>query len=247
MSFFAIVVSLMTLKEMQAQRELSITPMVFIQNFDTRIIEADSICEKNLYSKNILFRNKKDGPVESLDDWWNLELVNVGQGSAVNVKVDWDLDYEWLANFSDTLNVPSKIWSMEVGQGDYIYNYNNCGGSIATANKIKSENYFSHLLPASSDSDGIKVSIPQNILRFLIASKRALWRKWGQNEKTVDTIIFNNKLNLTYEGVNGKKITQEYLIKMELGSPLIRYKQNQFDAEASWKEFHLIVDIEKLK
>lgn len=92
-SLLAVLISLFTLQEMKTQRELSIMPMVFVQDFNSKIILADSLCKENYYSNNIVLKNTKNKSEVKLQEWWSIDFINVGAGSAIDINAEWDLNY----------------------------------------------------------------------------------------------------------------------------------------------------------
>jgi len=249
MSFCAIVVSMLTLKEMQTQRDLSMMPIIYPQNFQSLKIKSDSICDQSVFHYNISGIVKEgDSLVEKkINDWFKLGFINVGKGSAVNIEFTWDLNFEFYANFFDTLELDPKIIKFtKENVKDKFYNmhFYNCKTGTSTIYEDKYSISYTHLLPASDTNEDFHLSIPSQVLAFHIAQFKSSWLKHGQNNNNTHTFSLNHYLTLKYESVNGKEFKSKYEVEVEIYLPNVFYKQTRI--YAPWENFVLGVYLKKI-
>lgn len=246
-SLMAVLISLFTLQEMKTQRELSLTPMVFVQDFNDKLIIADTLCKQNYFSNNIVIKNMEDKSEGDLKEWWYIDFINVGEGSAIDINATWKMNYEFFETFFLKNNEIDKgKFNVELGKMFYGYSYNNCEGSNANRKTVSDHHHFSHLLSASNNMDELRVPINRDILKFHIACFRAVWDKQGQNRDNTNLISVNHQLNLTYNSVNGNKFSKKYDVEIQLGPNNVMLNKDA-TAVTSWKEFYLEVNMEQVE
>ena len=210
-SLMAVLVSLFTLQEMKTQRELSLTPMIFVQDFDRKYILADTICKENYLSNKIVLKNIENQNGQKLSECWHIDFINVGQGSAVDINATWEMDYKFFEAFFKTHEIDDSNFYVEVNDKYYGYRNKNCNKSgNAYRFSMNDQHHFSHLLSASSDKDGLQVPISSHILKFHIACFRAVWDKEGQNRDNTISTSITHRLTLTHSSVNGNKYIKKY-------------------------------------
>lgn len=246
-SFFAVIISLFTLNEMKVQRELTITPMVFAKDFKSKLIFADTICKQNYLSNNIVLNDKKEEKEGKLSEWWHIEFINVGQGSAVDIKAEWKLNYKFFENFLKVNKIDEKIFSIKLDKTNCTYKVSSCGSSGASRFAISNDHSYSHLLTASNNKEGLSIPIPSQILTFSVACARALWDKQGQTEENVQLISVKHKLNLTHKSVNGNQFRNQYEIKIDVGPTTYSIMDDGKTVNASWNEFGVGINIELIE
>ena len=247
MSFFAVVISLFTLKEMQNQRELALTPIIYPQNFENTMVYTDTLCG-DIYSENV-FIKKNEEVIDNVNEWFNLGLINVGQGSAVDIEVEWDINYDQWAQYLDTLSIENSLFNIEVHEEENkIHYYNqNCGSGSVTSIDKKVRDSFSHLLSAAQNKDGLKIPIPSRLIKFPISCIRAGWYKHGQNKINCETKPLEHQLKISYDGVNGGKYSSTFKVLIHVIVPRYSHKRySNFHVIAPKDEFLLRIEVDEL-
>ncbi|MEL6255851.1 MAG: hypothetical protein AAFR87_27855 [Bacteroidota bacterium] len=253
MSFLAIIISLLTLQEMKTQRELSMMPILRIQNPDNFLLAVDSSCAESYFSRRISIKSdKKDSEAYSIDeDLFSLGLVNVGEGSAVNIEIDWDIDFTDIVEQFDALKIDTLKFMLKLENGNLIYRYQRCDEGFSGrsySNLITTRK--SHLLTASSQAEKESAKIPTIILEFLVNVFRAQWKKEGQNPENVFiSKSLESHLNIAYESVIGNKFLDQYKITFSLTPPFFNAQTLPGGSQkvfASYQEFILEMKIEKI-
>jgi len=246
MSFFAVVISLFTLKEMQNQRELALTPVIYPQNFESIMVYTDTLCG-DIFSKNI-FIKKNENNVGNIKDWLNLGLINVGQGSAVGIEVEWDINYDWFVQYLDTLDIESNLFGIEVyeSENEILYNFSECkSGTSSSESKVVKQS-FSHLLSAAQNKEGLEIPIPKKLIQFPISCIRAGWHKHGQNVNNSQGIKLEHRLKISYKGVNEQKYSSAFKVVIDVFVPSWSSGQGNFHVKAAKDRFGLRIKVEKL-
>lgn len=249
MSFCAIIVSLMTLREMQTQRELSLMPIIYPQNFKTIKLKSDSICDTTIYHYQIEGTMKEgDSLVQKpYQDWLKLGFINVGKGSAVNIKFIWDLNYGYFANSFDTIQVEPwkfEFKKTEIRDKNFMLRFFNCKTGTSSIFNNEYSISYTHLLPAADTDEDFYIKIPPTLIALHIARYRSLWLKYGQTETNTTGFSVKNHLNLQYESVNGNKFNTNYEVEIDLYPPLVSYGQEGI--YASWENFELGMNLKQL-
>ncbi|MEM8887173.1 MAG: hypothetical protein AAGD28_04230 [Bacteroidota bacterium] len=253
MSFLAILISLLTLQEMKTQRELSMMPIIRIQNPENLLLEVDSICSETLFTSRIALKTKGERPkVFAIDEeLFKLDLVNVGEGSAVNVAIDWQIDFNGIVQDFEALGIDSLQLRMDIKEEAVFYNYKNCDGAYSA--KVYSTQITerkSHLLPASNQNEGEKVRIPSIILEFLVNAIRAEWIMIGQNAQNVfEPENLETHISIKYESVLGNVFSDHYKISFGLTPGSIKSVSllgGSRNISASYQDFILELKIEKM-
>ena len=246
MSFCAIIVSLLTLKEMQTQRELSLMPIIYPLNFKSIALKSDSICDSSVLHFKINGKGKggNDTEIKNFKDWFKLGFINVGKGSAVNVKFEWEENYDWFLNFYDTIQIPTEVLSFEKQYDTFIIKSFNCKTSTSTALKKGWPVSYSHLLPAADTEENFHINIPGYILPLHISYFKSIWLAHGQTNQNTSFFRLKHYLNLSYESVNGKKYRKKYEIEIILNPPFVYNRKRKI--YAPWEDFNLDILINEL-
>ncbi len=242
MSFVAVLVSLLTLKEMQKQRELTMIPIVYPQKFNNQMMFIDTLCS-DIYREQIYI--EQNGSLESnIKEWLNLGLINVGQGSALDVDVEWQVNYDNWIQLLDTLALDEYLFGIKKFDQFVSISYQKCGNGYATSSNLTTNSEYSHLLSVNQDTDGIQIPIPSQLVRLPIAMFKANWHKYGQTISNVDvTHNAEHQLHISYSGINGEKYNSTFSVNIDLYCPSVSYKIDSVIAPAN--KFMLRISVEK--
>lgn len=254
MSFLAILVSLLTLQEMKAQRELSTMPIIHVQDFDSKKIHVDSSCLEMVYGDKIRLDNGYNEKLLidglTVENWFVLDLINIGQGSAVNLEVDWKVNFKWYLDFFKTLDLDPDVFKIEALKKGFYFKYKNCSNSASSASH-STGNVFkkSHLLSASNNVKGVKISVPKIMLGLHVAAIKARWLVEGQNKNNIMNLPVDHEFILSYESVNGNKYSEKYKATLTLTPPEMQTivdDGGETKISASYEKFILEFSIEKI-
>lgn len=253
MSFLAILISLLTLQEMKTQRELSMMPIIRIQNLDNVSLEVDSSCAEAFFTKGIRIRarDQKEEALLLSTDPLKLRLVNVGEGSAVNIEIDWELDFAWFASHFDSLKIDPLKFKFNLTEENILYTYQKCDGGInGISYGLDITDKRSHLLPASSQPEGTMLQIPSIVIELLVNAIRAKWMIEGQSgENLLEGKDLETSLNIRYESVTGELYKEQYKVSFILIPSFISTQSLSGDIKkvsASDQRFILELKIEKV-
>ena len=252
MSFLAIVVSLLTLKEMKTQRDLSMQPIVRIENFDNKLMHVDSSCsdmiyndEINLYKSNELSMINQGFTTAKVGEWFALEMINVGKGAAVDLQVDWELNYNYFNDVFTELQLDKKTFTFSNKNESVLITYNKCNDATnAYSSQSNSTIQISHLLPAENQNTTIKIPIPNQILKLQIALIKAKWLLEGQTFDNIASSKVPHNFTVKYASVNGSKFEQSYKMSLAISAPSQRIINGKLFA--SYKNFIIEVYIEEI-
>lgn len=257
MSFLAILISLLTLKEMKVQRELSMMPIARVQSFENVYIHVDSSCQDMIYNDEInvhkSFDNQSENPEftnEKISDWFVLSLINIGEGSAIDIEVEWNINYKWFQEYFADLKIDEDIFKFTLDNQNIFVVNKNCsniksGKSAPTLSKIT----YSHLLSASNSSERIKINIPELILKLQVAAIKGAWLGEGQNAENLTSIPVEHQFKIKYNSVNGLEYQDTYKASVSLTSPLIETQMKSGKEtifSASYNNFIVEFIVEKL-
>jgi len=252
MSFLAILVSLLTLQEMKTQRDLSMQPIVRIENYDNTIIHVDSSCQEmiygdaiNLYKSNEISMIDQGFVNEKEDRWFALEMINVGKGAAVDLQINWAINYKYFDEAFDKRRLDKKIFSMKMQDGQILLTYNKCTPSnYASSSHSRNNIEISHLLPAEDQDMSIKIPIPIQMIKLQVALIKANWLLEGQTFENIVSSRVPHTFTVKYASVNGTTFEHKYKMALAISPP----SQNIVNGKlsASYKNFILEVDIEEL-
>ena len=175
-------------------------------------------------------------------------MINVGQGSAVNLEVEWLINYDSWVQYLDTLGIENNLFNIEVHeeQNEIHYFFQNCGAGTVTSIDLNISQSFSHLLSASQNKDGLKIPIPHRLIKFPISAIRAGWHKYGQNKINCETQHLEHQLKISYAGVNGKKYSSTFKVMLEVLVPRYSHAQDGFHVIAPKDEFLLRIEVEEM-
>ena len=252
MSFLAIVVSLLTLQEMKTQRDLSMQPIVRIENFDNKLIHVDSSCQDMIYDdainlyKSIDFSNKDQGFTnEKEEEWFALEMINVGKGAAVDLEIDWEINNNYFNNVFNQLPLDKKIFAFNKKDETILLTFNKCSSSTnASSSQSRINIEISHLLPAESQNTTIKIPIPIQVLKLQIALIKAKWFLDGQTFDNIASSKVPHNFTVKYASVNGSKFEQSYKMSLAISAPSQRIINGKLFA--SYKNFIIELNIEEI-
>ena len=162
LSFFAIIISFFTLNEMKKQRDLSLEPNLFFNKVDPFEIEYELDCDSCYYVRPT---------IDGQEQFSLLNLVNVGSGNAVNVTVDWDINFDQFREKLLKFEVDTNLIQIIDSDDMISVKYNSDGGTGSTNSAIRSY-HTSHIYTGSSDSDGLTLDIPSHCLLYTSPSPR---------------------------------------------------------------------------
>lgn len=251
MSFSAILISLLTLQEMKTQRELSMMPIVRIQNPNSIEIQLDSACTQSYYTQDIRLLEEDEISPKKIEDWFALHLVNVGEGSAVNLEIEWQIDYKWFEDQFTKLKLDPLLFNLQTKEDFILLTYKNCyeGNSGDYYEKAGTEKK-SHLLSTSKDVKPLKIRIPPILLKLYISAIRSDWIKNGQNkENLLSEESLESSLTIRYESVTGYAYSERYELNVTLIPPHINatsLEGNLAGISASYNDFILDLAIKEI-
>lgn len=244
MSFCAIIVSLMTLQEMQKQRELSMMPIIYPQNFESIKLKSDSICDSTVLHFFIKGIGKNNLEYKRYKEWFKLGFINVGKGSAVNLKFEWEENYDWFYNFFDTIQIDPKIMKLEKHNNKFLIKSFICTTHTSSIVDRNSTFQYSHLLPAADKKENFQIHFPSYILPLHLSYFKSMWLTHGQRKENTSSFQLKHYLNLSYESVNGKVYRKKYEVEIKLTPPIV-YNISE-GVYAPWENFDLNILIKEL-
>lgn len=252
MSLLAIIVSLLTLQEMKTQRDLSMQPIVRIENYRNKFIHIDSSCQEmiyedaiNLYEPDAPSLNGQGFSNKKHEEWFALEMINVGQGAAVDLQIEWGINFNLFDEVFNELSLDKEIFVFNKKDERILITYKKCTSSTnASSSQSKNSAEISHLLPADGQNATVKVPIPIQMLKLQVALIKAKWLKEGQTFDNISSSQVPHTFTLKYSSVGGSIVEQKYKITLAMSTP----SQNVVNGKvfASYKNFILEVKFEAI-
>ncbi len=210
MSFFAILISFFTLNEMKKQRQLSLEPNLFIEEIKPLQVKIDPACDSCIFS----YVDNINSDKKSVFDILN--IINVGNGNAVNVKVDWDLQVDEYEKVIYGNGYTEEQFSTAIEDDFCKISYVTESGSGNTAGYVGGESH-SHILSASTIDESYSFKIPYLIIQLAgIAAQSELIATNNGEHYNSSKLVFNQKLKLSYDGTDGRHYEKKYNMMIQL-------------------------------
>ena len=218
-------IALLTLFEMKKQRHALMLPNVSLNSKYTVFLKLDRRDLNDNYSiKGCPYRwSKTDEKIEPSDEItlpkYEIDLVNVGNGTATDIQYEWELDIEYYLNEIEKYK----------GNCDIEINY------IFDQKRILYKTKYEGLCPRGLESDDYKISFLQSSQKitidfsaeFILLFSTLLYVKLINKSKNEKSILYfaNNSsqlpfpdLIIRYNDISGKKYKKCFQFKMDFCS-----------------------------
>lgn len=154
-------ISLLTLREMIKQRRASMIPTILPKsqyNLNMLLNEAST-------SSCLYIWSNDDEHFENSEISYDIELNNIGIGTAIDINYEWKLDIDWFIEKIDILQKEQKKYSFNKlrSNGEMIVRTSN---AIALADSLKSDN---NKISFVQTSQNIKISLPKQFVLLFSA------------------------------------------------------------------------------
>lgn len=229
-------ISLLTLYEMMKQRRASMLPNILTKSrykvylIATQELSADGLdmklapymwCDRDMeYDSNNFFSPR-----------YIIQLTNVGNGTATNIRYKWDFDIEYyLAKIYEKIDINKLEISYKPEEERLLYSTSN---AIINTPGLRNNDYKIPFIQA-----GQTVNIELNF-EFIMLYSTLYFLSWNNSEKIGashmqfynDQLLFPYpELTIKYNDISGKEYKKKFKINVELGM-------------SSYRKSHLYLDI----
>lgn len=238
-TLLASLVSLLTLYEMMRQRRASMMPNILTKSrhiiylIATNELSPDSSEIKKapyMWQTSDIEDIEYDNNMFCIPQY-NIQLANVGNGTATNIRYEWDFDIEfYLAKIYEKISLDKIDITYEVEKERLIYHTSQ---AIINTQGLKNEDFKISYIQ-STQSINIELCI-----EFILLYSTLYFLSWNNTEKIGESHIqFYNEqssfpypeLTVKYNDISGKEYKKRFKIKTNIGM-------------SSYKKSHLILDI----
>jgi hypothetical protein len=201
-SSIALIGLFFTLREMRNQRITSYKPLVsftiealFINNDDN--------------GKPIIWKKELNEPDRVFPNWYHIILENIGLATAINVSIEWNIDYEAIEKEFEAFLADQKFQlTKEIHDGFIQYKYMDYGFTI----NYKKEK---EAIPFMKNEEKVKTQLPE-ILQSYLSFRSILICERENQFRWIGKELLPVEITLEYFDITDKRYTDEYVIWTDL-------------------------------
>ena len=229
-------ISFFTLYEMMKQRRASMMPNILTKSRNnvyliaTQELSADGldteIAPYMWYDKDTEYNNCNFSSLQ-----YNIQLTNVGNGTATNIRYEWDFDIEYyLTKIYEKIDIDKIEISYDPNEERLLFFAPN---SIINTQGLKNKDF-----KISFIESGQTVNIELNF-EFMMLYSMIYFLSWNNSEKIGDSRLqfYNEQLSfpypqltIKYNDISGKEYKKKFKINVKIGM-------------SSYRKSHLYLDI----
>lgn len=228
-------ISLLTLHEMMRQRRASMMPNILTKSrYSIYLTASQELVVNDLKIKKEPFMWSNSDAVCNRDKFWipqyNIQLINVGNGTATNIRYEWELDIEYyLAEISQKDKFKKVNILFDSKNKKLIYH--TLESMIITQGLKNTENKISYL----QSSQIIDIELCKE---FILLYSTLYYFTWNNTEEIGDNheeflrkqqLFPYPKLIIKFCDISGKEYKKKF--KTQIKSDMISYKKSHMFLE----------------
>ena len=151
------------------------------------------------------------------NDEFLLPLINVGNGAATDVHLEWDADVDHWIQAINTLSAQTGA-GIGVSSKDGWITYFRGGKSLGASRPPRdTDQYLEYVLPVTSNRDGARIGIPPAIKMLLQAYYRCYFTNGGDREVFRNPADeFSIDLKISYKDTIGRQFSRRSIINISV-------------------------------
>jgi len=200
-SILGFVAVLLTLAEMKSQRKHSYKPVLAIK-------KPYFVIQNNPQGIPSMWKEKFDDEGHEGELWIDLELTDIGFGTANEIEINWGIDTGKMVTNIDSENSKDIYKKTDISERVH-YTYNNYGFTI-DKESTDTKQELGHLTSGSSMKIRLPMTVKNYISFYYLAKTKN--QKWNIDEKGIVPLRIKTKCI----DISGKEIHQEILMKYDL-------------------------------
>jgi hypothetical protein len=224
---------------MKSQRELYVTPIVKMDPTYYFQISTDSIV--------LIDSTRLLGQMFNFDlsNSKKINILNVGNGTAVDIVTEWVYDYDWIKAFCEENKISKNMINIEIIDDQSLFKYKSGTYSLPLAKNEK----MGHLGALSQNNDIIELSVPRWLIMAKIILIKSDWLTNGVTEDNNYRIISSkHTIKLRYQTIYKESLNSTFEIEVGIRpSSSGSYKEEEkMIYHCSQNEFGVIVNIKEI-